>query len=252
MGIIPKFIDEAASKPAQVVGETLKDIWQLGIGSHVALWAKKQEHRHNLNLEDYVDRIQNKTQNIPEEFLREPQLNIVGPALEASKYYIDSELLREMFANLISSSVDQRKYSKTHPSFVEIIKQLSPLDAEILTFLQQKDYTPIISLEGVDSSNLYFMIQQHILDLPDKSNYKSHVSSISNLQRLGLVEFNYLQYVTTEGVYDYIEAHPVLELVKQQISKHNISNPNSKIEIKKKYGFCIKTPLCEDFLEICL
>ena len=91
---------------------------------------KKQQHRHSLNFEDYVSKIQNKTQEIPEEFLQEPKLNIVGPALEASKYYIDSEILREMFANLISSSVDSRKSSKTHPSFVEIIKQLSSLDAK--------------------------------------------------------------------------------------------------------------------------
>lgn len=250
MAIIPKFIDEAASKPAQAVGETLKDIWQLGIGSHVALWAKKQEHRHKLNLEDYIDRIQNKTQDIPEEFLIEPQLNIVGPALEASKYYIDSEILREMFANLISSCVDQRKYAKTHPSFVEIIKQLSPLDAEILCIFQKKRHIPLISLEAVKSDAHYFTLQQHIMDSHDKVDYKKQVSSISNLQRLGLVDISYMNFFSISSAYDYIESHPALESALQQVNEHKISEPDTRLN--KKKGICTKTPLCDDFLEICL
>ena len=40
MGIIPKFIDEAASKPAQAVGQTLSDLWQLSIGNQVTFGQK--------------------------------------------------------------------------------------------------------------------------------------------------------------------------------------------------------------------
>jgi hypothetical protein len=45
MGLLPKFIDDAAGPPAQSVGNTLSGLWELSIGNHVSLWIKKQEVR---------------------------------------------------------------------------------------------------------------------------------------------------------------------------------------------------------------
>ncbi|AFZ90225.1 DUF4393 domain-containing protein [Bacillus velezensis] len=252
MGILPKFIDNAASKPAQAVGDTLTDLWNLGIGNHVSLWSKKQELRHKHNFEDYVYKVQNKTQDIPEEFLKEPELNIIGPAIEASKFYIDSEQLREMFANLISSTIDSRKFSKVHPSFVEIIKQLSPLDASILVNFKQSNQFPAIRVDASNVEGNYVVIQQHILDFnEDKVKYKAYASSISNLQRVGLLAVDYSVRYGELEYYDYISSHPVLEEANKMLIELRDINPKfTKLDFKK--GICTRTPLCEDFIEICL
>ncbi|AQS44026.1 DUF4393 domain-containing protein [Bacillus velezensis] len=252
MGILPKFIDNAAGKPAQAVGDTLTDLWKLGIGNHVSLWSRKQEFRHKQNFEDYVYKVQNKTQVIPEEFLKEPELNIVGPAIEASKFYIDSEQLREMFANLISSTIDSRKFSKVHPSFVEIIKQLSPLDAAILINFKQFQQLPAIRVDASkNDAGTYVVIQQHILNFKDQVDYKAQASSISNLQRVGLLAVDYSVRSGNPEYYDYISSHPVLEEANQRLIEIRDVDPEfTKLDFKK--GICTKTPLCEDFIEICL
>ena len=70
-------------------------------------------------------------------------MSILGPALEASKFYIEEEDIREIFASLLAASFDSSKSSLLHHSFVEIIKQLSPLDARNLKFIAQKQRCPV-------------------------------------------------------------------------------------------------------------
>lgn len=51
----------------------------------------------------------NKIEKIPEENLKEPPINIVGPALEdIGKYYHNEKYLRTLFSNLISSSMNKK------------------------------------------------------------------------------------------------------------------------------------------------
>ncbi|WP_412095180.1 Abi-alpha family protein, partial [Bacillus haynesii] len=55
---------------------------------------------------------------MPEENLVEPPLHIIGPTIEASKFYFESDELRSMFSNLIAASIDSETINKTHPAFV--------------------------------------------------------------------------------------------------------------------------------------
>lgn len=236
MGLLPKFIDDAAGPPAQAVGNTLSNIWELGVGSHVSLWLKKQEYRQKQNYEDYIQKVEENTQNIPEEFLSEPQLNIVGPAIEASKYYIESEELRAMFANLIASSIDSRKTNETHPSFVEIIKQLSPLDAQILKNFHTIQRHPIAQVRLVNDKNHFIVTQQHIMDFRVYDGYESHTSSLSNLQRLGLLDIDYSNAVPDSSKYDFVKNHPAYQSARQQLLEiHKITLPSIQFPIMKGY-----------------
>ena len=251
MGLLPKFIDDAAGPPAQAVGNTLANLWELSIGNHVALWIKKQEIRQKQNLQDYIKKVEEKTQEIPEEFLTEPQLHIVGPAIEASKFYIDSEQLRMMFANLIAASIDSRKTDKTHPSFVEIIKQLSPLDARVLTNFKNTNQIPLVRLRVIKDDNTYFIVQEHIMNFNNNQFYKTHATSLSNLQRLGLLNISYSSYSADMNEYEYVKDHPAYHTAKQQLLEFQSMGYNyTDVDIQK--GLCSITPLSEDFINICL
>lgn len=251
MGLLPKFIDDAAGPPAHAVGNTLSNIWELGIGSHVSLWLKKQEYRQNQNYEDYIQKVEENTQNIPEEFLSEPQLNIVGPAIEASKYYIESEELRAMFANLIASSIDSRKINETHPSFVEIIKQLSPLDAQILKNFHTTTRHPIAQVRIVNEENHFITTQDHIMDFTEYDHYELKTTSLSNLQRLGLLDINYSNSIPDSSKYDFVKNHPAYEAARQQLIVIQEVNPSFNT-VSHQEGICERTPLCKDFVKVCL
>lgn len=198
INIIPKFVDEAASPLAQSVGNTLSDLWGLGIGSHVSLWAQKQQLRQQENFKKYIELVGNKTQEVPEEFLKEPELHIVGPAIEASKYYIESELLREMFANLIASSIDSRKTNITHPSFVEVIKQLSPLDAQNLKSFGNRANFPIVNYVHTIGSGRVNFHENIFLENSFVTELHQISISMKNLERLGIISITYTESFPTE------------------------------------------------------
>lgn len=261
MGLLPKFIDDAAGPPAQAVGNTLSNLWDSGIGSHVQLWIKKQEVRQQQNYQDYINRVEVKTQEIPEVFIQEPSLHIVGPAIEASKYYIESEGLREMFANLIASSIDVRKAEKTHPSFVEIIKQLSPKDAGILMNFKFHKELPISQIRLVSNDNTFHTTHTHIMNFGGGDTYKLNVKSLSNLHRLGLIEIDYRVRSTNDYVYEFVKTHPAFQEAQEllvQYTETSSSEQFPQIEASQfekvtfVKGLCTVTPLCESFIDVCL
>ena len=57
---------------------------------------------------------------------------IAGPLLDAMKYCGAEKHLREIFANLLTTSMDARTVATAHPAFVEMAKQLSPDEARML------------------------------------------------------------------------------------------------------------------------
>ena len=94
-------------------------------------------------IKDFVNqKVSEKLKKVPAENIETPNPAVAGPALEALKYLGHEETLRELFANLLANALDKNTKSSAHPSFVEIIKQLSPLEGKLLLFLSQLDQYP--------------------------------------------------------------------------------------------------------------
>lgn len=251
MDFIPIFINNATSIPANAVGTTLANIWNLALGNHVSLLEEKQNFRQKKNLEDFIENLENKTQEVPEEFLMKPPLHIIGPAIDASKYYLESEELRQLFANLIGSSIDTRKSEQTHPSFVEIIKQLSPIDARILENFMMLDQIPIAQLRATKENEEYSVLLEHIINLKDNKGYKSHATSTSNLERLGLLKITYSAKSPDKNSYNFINKHPSYAEAKGGLIRlQDIDEKYNKIEVQE--GLCYVTPLGSDFIDVCM
>lgn len=188
----------ATFSKAKGPGQALDDVMTLVGFDKLHEVAEKKRTKRELNMQLYKDSIAQKIVAIPEEDLKDPPLSIVGPALEASKYYIEEETLREMFARLIASSMDERHSDIAHPSFVEIIKQLSPDDAIFL-----KKFNSIVPVADIIITGT---VQQEtgklklLYDGPTYLGFKNFYADkefpnwidnariISNLLRLGLIE----------------------------------------------------------------
>lgn len=253
MNIFPKFIDEALSPVAQTVGNTVSNLWQLGLGSHVDFWTQKQSIRQTQALENYRKQIEDKMTSIPEEKLVEPQLHIVGPALEASKFYVQNEELRNMFANLIASSMDSTRVEFAHPSFVEIIKQMSPTDAFNTKIFIEEDAIPICQIVFKVSSGGYSVQYTNVVSHSKAiGNHDIISSSFSNLARLGLISINNEEHFTDDKVYDAFYTHPLFLEATNRLSLFKQAGVSTfdKVDINK--GMVRRTPLGMDFIRTCI
>ena len=65
-----------------------------------------------------------KSRRFPKNLIQ-PRNSVVGPAVERLKYCLDEKEIRDMFLNLLSASVDSRKAGQVHPSFADIVSQMS-------------------------------------------------------------------------------------------------------------------------------
>lgn len=83
-------------------------------------------------------KVQEKYNNIPEQNRVECPINILGPTLEGLKYNIDEEYMQELFANLLSTSMDKAKLSSVHPKYVKIISEMNEIDAKVFYHLTNK------------------------------------------------------------------------------------------------------------------
>ena len=84
-------------------------------------------------IEDYITtRVSEKLKNIPEENITTPPTEIAGPAVEALRFSGNDKNLRELYANLLASSMDINTQYLIHPGYVEIIKNLSSDEAILL------------------------------------------------------------------------------------------------------------------------
>ena len=124
-GTLAKDVAEDLVRPtSKSIGENM-GLPVDGVMGWLGYWGQKQQIKRAVHLEEYKKQIAKKIAEIPEENLIEPPVRIVGPAIEASKFFIEETTCREMFAQLIASSCNSAVSGAVHPSFHEIIKQLS-------------------------------------------------------------------------------------------------------------------------------
>lgn len=250
---IPPSVDNAVSnltnKPTSSIGSGIADIVDLVFGP-VSYQKQKQQIKYAAKLDQFKSELNEKINSIPKENIKEPDFQTAALALDASKYCLESDELRNMFANLISSTMDTRLCSQAHPSFAEIIKQMSPLDAQNLALF--KDDLPVAeyrvyepSEEDINDLHLgsYNVIKTNVF-LENKSIYDLDLqaTSISSLSRLGLIEISYEHFLTNDILYKPYETDTFL-------TEYN-STHCKQIDITK--GRARKTPLGESFIEVCL
>lgn len=95
-----------------------------------------------------VGEVAKRLKNVPDENRISPEITIGGPIIEALRFAGQNDELRDMFANLLATSMDSETASKAHPAFGEFIKQLSPDEALILKYFAKDnvDAVPVLDV----------------------------------------------------------------------------------------------------------
>lgn len=262
-GVPKEVIKELPIK--QVAENTLdKPTAELGHGLESLIWLIFSPiHAAKASLEPRINafkkRLEHELSMIPKEKLVEPPLNIVGPTLEAAKYHIEHEEIRDLFVKLITSSMDANLQSSVHPSFVEVIKQFSPLDAIMLKYLIDNKHVPIASICSFENSpkqryaQARFDMFEDIVPFPDMNLENCHVyiASIQNLRRLSIISTDY-EASYSDDRYESLYKHKIMEEVIEEygnVQKFPVME-NRTIDLKR--GTWLFTMFGKMFIECCI
>jgi hypothetical protein len=225
-----------------------------GVFGWLGVWGKKQKIKQDKYINDFKNTLVDEIEKVPPEHLKEPEMYVVGPAIEASKYYYEEAQFKEMFAKLIAASCDDRDNDKISPYFVEAIKQISHKEAMILTLFRDKKTSalPIVNYRLILKTigEKYYEKYVFIHDNPD--NIRKYSDSLINLQRLGLVSLDFQNWLTDNNFYQIYKDNVFFKNTKQEILK-NIENPDFEcrdFDIQK--GILELTPLGKNFIDLCL
>lgn len=250
--------------------QTLEDWWYINFGHSVSEKANLLRAQQDINIEKLKNETLSEIIKIQPENVQNPKLRILGPALEASKFYIEEDEIRSMFAKLIASSLDSNKNSKFHASFVEIIKQMDPIDAENLSYIFNNKYNAICNIKENFPTGGYFVLYEHVfISNTNQTDHEIQSASLTNLERLGLISISYSQHFNDQDIYDkfksckqYIDAKAKIDNDNALLESGNTDLPQDLEEMRKKSqkfsgpsiekGIIQITPLGHHFCEICI
>lgn len=262
-----KIYDDACSPVARPAAQTLGLIPRAikAAFSPVEKWILQREY----SVKETQVLLEKKLQNVDPKKIVTPEAYVAVPAMQAISYSMDNEEIRDMYASLLAKAVNSDFKDDVHPAFIEIIKQLSPADAQFFKYLSKTAPVPICKVRhqmrivgldtyfmlGIDGSNdnnfadLEYLgkdlasnfLSAHIDDLSDEQIYLS----LSNLIRLGIVSTNYGSAME-ESLY-----HPFAEFpeIKALLEQYPGDNENETVIVM---GTCELTPLGKQFASICL
>lgn len=261
----PQFLDNAITPPAKEIGTTLGNIFY-AIFSPINYNVEKLKIKQSEYLKKYQADIESELAKIPENKLTEPKLSIIGPTLEASKYYIEENELRKMFAKLIATSMNIDTKNTVHPSFVEIIKQLSPLDAQTLFIFKSWHIRPIVTYKLVNNNSTFDIVFSDAFTCSEIAAPLIDLStSISNLNRFKLVDISYSTDFSEQSVYEKYSQTDFFNFFKKIIQNKTFKEnkdfldkyakgckiPNI-VDISFDKGYVKLTNLGKQFIDVCL
>jgi hypothetical protein len=200
-----------------------------------------------------AETIKEKVKQIPEEKFVEPEPYVAIPAIQQISYCQNSEELRDLYANLLTSSMNADKKWQVHPSFVDIIKQLTPDEAKIIRSIPnfKNNFMPAIDVKLTDKNALgtghqIFITNFTTIGFNVIENKENICSYIDNLVRLKILEIPPTYHLTNESLYKPLEESPILEKLIPQAYKliYNIGYKHKIIAITN-YGLLFKRICCE-------
>lgn len=255
--------DEIIEKSAEVVKDNLEEMTiptSKSIGKNMGLlidgifgwigtWGEIQKIKQEQYKKEFKEDLKARLDDIDSDKIVEPKANIIGPALETAKYYYEESYYKEMFTKLIASSCNKDKFNSVHPAFIEIIKQLSPLDAKVLSMFRYNSTYPVAELKAVNSDNTITPSRHILCDFKNKReefdiNEEFNLpTTIDNLIRLGITIKN-KSIIELKYDYNNFKKHVFYKAFDE--AKDN----NSRIEIIK-YRIEL-TEMGREFFNICV
>ena len=252
--LAPKVYDDLAQPALQSAGGLFELLPRAIRASLVPLekWILNKEFQ----VKETAKLLEKKLEKVSPEQIETPKPYIAVPALQYINYCMDNHELRDMYANLLASSMNKFVKNNVHPSYVETIKQLCPDEARILKYMAEKINIPTISLYY---GNHFNGMKRIIKDFSDVG-YLTHCEEplditkyFGNLVRLGLLEIpdsspSVHSSLSDQQLYEPLKKHPYIQALSKKFD--NKEDKSNELEIIE--GYASITDYGIGFCSICL
>jgi hypothetical protein len=191
--------------------------------------------KYKYKLESFSNDLKRKTESIPEEKRHMPDISLVGPTLEALRYSFDVNEIREMYVNLLASSIDKDKDSLVHPSYVDIIKRMNSVDAVVFHYLVQKyktQYIPAVNPHiTIPNTNKFFSgtLPDWYIGPVETLDIFTISASLVRLSKFGILDLLLDRTAGERGSNTLLQSDQLLDVL-YQVQKQHPEYPNLQLK----------------------
>ncbi|ESS71274.1 hypothetical protein MGMO_112c00130 [Methyloglobulus morosus KoM1] len=232
--ILKEVYGDLAKPGVQQAGKALSTI--IGLGNTILWPLALLNERARIALESNLEKYRNKIKHIPIEETCEIPPEVGVPIAEKLSYVTNDEL-SEMYIELLVKASQAPKANVVHPSFVNIINNISPDEAVLLKSVMHLPGIPFIEVRlQYKEKNEWQTLNSMIPGLfcLTELHYPENVHAyISNLEGLGIFQVRQDIFMVGENIYEPLEEDAKIrysELIKT-VDDKTIVFPRGKIEI---------------------
>jgi hypothetical protein len=173
-------------------------------------------------IEDFISkRVSQKLKNVPKEDIVSPPPQVAGPAVESLKYAGHDTNLRELYANLLANAMDKKTTYKSHPGFVEVLRNFSSEEAVLIQAFTKRPQWPLIDIHAAEKNGRgYFQMytnHSHLSKNVQIQHPELIPTYLDNLCRLGILEIPTAKHIPEPNTYEPLENDSALNSIKNQI-----------------------------------
>lgn len=212
------------------VGKALSTV--VGLGNTILWPVQLLNERGRLSLEANLERYREKLSKIPEEKIS-PVVPEIGVPIAEKLSYVSDPDLREMYTTLLAKASIHESQASVHPSFVNVLNNLTPDEAQLLKqFQKQGGTTPFVAarLRQPEKEGFYQIVDTHFrLEEDTTLAFPANLPAyVSNLEGLGLIRARTDVRALPDTLYD-----PLLEDMQEHFKQITQPPANMTLDCAK-------------------
>ena len=229
---------DAAKSGAKQVGKALETVFRFGNTLLLPLVFANDKARV---LRENMEKYREKLRETPTEDICEVPPEIGVPITEKLGY-VTNEELSNMYVELLAKASQVQHSNLAHPSFVNIINNISPDEAVLIRSVKNGNNIPFVEARLAKTGDREFSVVDPLaVELPCFRDlaYPTNIPAyFSNLEGLGIVDIRTDRQIADENVYEPIEA-----TVKERYSELVRRNSDREIQFERgtigftKFGY---------------
>lgn len=187
-------------------------------------------------LEDFKELLKEELEKMNITDVTNPPIRISVPVLQNASI-TEEKNIKQIFARLLASSMNETTKDSVHPSFIEVAKQLCSDEAKILQLFAYQPTFPVITLRRENEKGEGLDIIRNFSNIGELSQCE-HPYDINkyfdNLVRLGLIEnASEFSSLTNKELYEPLKNHPYIK--DNMLTIETMKDEYNKVNFKEGY-----------------
>lgn len=231
-GLLVEIYGDLAKPGVKQAGRALETV--IGLGNTILWPIAWANERTRVVLEKNLEKYRKEMESVPEDKVVGVTPEIGVPIAEKLAYVTDDRLT-SLYVKLLATASNRETLGDAHPSFVNVINNLSPDEARLLEYFVSNDAMPfVLGKADVVSNSSHSIIsgsivpQEALAGLAFPLNMDAY---LSNLAGLGLLEVREDQWLSDDAIYAPLQDRHKNEL--EMIIAQNPSYAGRRLDFKK-------------------